>query len=484
MEHEIARYIAEEELIRSGDGILLALSGGPDSVCLFHVLLGLREKLGFRLGVAHVNHGLRGEASDGDEAFVQELAARHGVPLHAVFIDVPALTGAGGGGTEDTARRARYQFFRRTMAEAGYDRTALGHNMNDQAETILQRLLRGAGLNGLAGMRPIRDGIFIRPLLETRRSTIEAWLQEKGHSYRTDATNFSRDYTRNRIRQELLPALEEYNPDLIGTLSATARSLSWDRSFLEEEAARLARRYLTAGQGGLILAAEAFALPPAMSSRLIIDAVSRLKGARSDIHSDHVEATLALQRGETGKSLDLGGGVTVYNHYGRLEFSRPLETGSGFGPPGGQILPEELPDALSEEGPIAVDLLRLPETVVLPPYEITFSWEKPEPPWQGGTLDAAGIRGGLQVRRRRAGDRMQPLGMTGHRRVKSIFIDRKVHRSLRDLLPVITDGTGEIAYIHPGITGEAFRIDEKTDRILYITVTEREHAKQQGKHIR
>lgn len=475
MEMTIARYIGQQQLILPGERILLALSGGPDSVCLFHLLYELREKLDFSLGLAHVNHGLRGGDSDADEAFVRELAESHGLQVHVASADVPALQEAFGAGTEETARRVRYEFFRRIMAEKGYDKTALAHNMNDQAETILHRILRGAGLNGLAGMRPIRDGLYIRPLLEIRRSDIEVWLHEQGHSYRTDLSNASWDYTRNRIRLELLPAMQQYNPDLIGTLSGMARSLSWDRSYLEEEAQRLVGRFLTAERDRLILKEEAFELPEAMASRFIIEAVSRIRGSRADIHSGHVLDTLALQQGETGKSLDLGGGVMVYNHYGRLEFSRDSKAGFPNQPAGHSR--EQTP---AGQEPVPVDPARLPQTVELTPYRITFSFSKPGDEWAGGTLDAGKISGGLHVRRRSAGDRMQLLGMAGHKKVKSIFIDRKIHRSIRDLVPVITDGTGEIAYIHPEITGEAFRIDEKTDKIIYITVTEREHAKEQG----
>lgn len=466
MEIKIARYIEQHKLILPGERILLALSGGPDSVCLFQLLLDLREKLDFSLGVAHVNHGLRGRDSEADETFVRELANSHNVGIHVTAVNVPELIKCQGTGTEETARRVRYEFFRRTMAEEGYAKTALAHNLNDQAETILHRLLRGAGLNGLAGMRPIRDGLYIRPLLETRRRDIEAWLREQGMSYRTDTSNFSLDYTRNRIRRELVPAMQEYNPDLLGSLNAMARSLSWDRSYLEEEAARLAPRFITEEEDALILGKEAFELPEAMTSRFVIEAVTRLKGARTDIHSGHILDTLTLQRGETGKSLDLGGGVMVYNHYGQLEFS--------LGRRSQLTLPSDSAreEAPSGEAEIPVNLGSLPRTVELPPYRISFDLKRPGGHWTGGTLDAAKISGDLKVRRRRAGDTMQPLGMTGHRKVKSIFIDGKVHRGIRNLVPLVTDGTGEIAYIHPGITGESFRIDEKTDRIIYITVTE------------
>ncbi len=507
METEIARYIDRNRLILPGEKILLALSGGPDSVCLFHLLNGLKEQLDFSLGLAHVNHGLRGMESDADETFVRELAKEYHLPLHVTFADVPLLKETLGTGTEDAARQARYEFFHRIMTEEGYDKTALAHNMNDQAETILHRLLRGAGLNGLAGMRPLRDGLFIRPLLETSRSEIEGWLREKEHAARLDSTNHELDYTRNRIRLELLPELQKYNPDLIRTLSSMSRSLAFDRNYLEEEAARMAERCLTKAGGSVILKESAFRLSEALSSRLIIEAVKRVRGTRSDIHAGHVLDTLELQKGDTGKRLDLTGGVTVYNHYGQLEFSlkrevRPMDPEPTVTVPlkgkipsgsdevsdevsvefGARISSDEIRQEKAGDGSgssIWIDLEELPKEVELEPYRITFSLTPPEAGEAEGTLDAEKIGDGLNIRRRRPGDRMQPLGMKGHKKVKSIFIDRKVHRGIRDLVPVITDGNGEIAFIHPEITGEAFKIDGRTDKIIYITVTEREHAEKQ-----
>lgn len=461
MKTRILEYIRRESLIQPGDRVLLAVSGGPDSVCLLHLLLDLRQELDLRLGIAHVNHGLRGAESDGEEQFVRELARKSGLLFHGIRVSVPELSRQLGKGTEETARQVRYEFFDSVMREAGYDKTALAHNLNDQAETILHRLIRGAGLNGLAGMRPIRDDVFIRPLLEVRRGEVEAYLARNGLDYRTDSSNLTMDYTRNRIRLELIPLLEGYNPDVLGALSHMSEALALDRDYLEGETAIIAQRFLTVRGGIVHLESAAFASPRALTARLIFMAIQRLKGDSADISRVHIRDVLKLQAGETGHSLDLPGGILVYNHYGNLEFSRKA--------------PESLPETdetTTEE--VRLDLSQLPVGVEFGRYRITIRGEKT--PDSDAGLAAGRFDGELIIRHRRAKDRMKMLGMTGYKKLKDIFIDKKIHRGLRGQVPVITDPDGEIAYIYPGICGEEFRITENTDKMIYITVTEIENG--------
>ncbi|KAF5057294.1 tRNA(Ile)-lysidine synthase [anaerobic digester metagenome] len=460
MEQQIMELIRKERLILPGQRILVALSGGPDSVCLFHLLAEWQEALGISLGAVHVNHGLRGMESDGEEAFVRNLAKARRIPCFIHTEDVPARARRLGQSFELAAREVRYEFFEEIMRLESYDKTALAHHRNDQAETILHRLIRGSGLNGLAGMRLERDGKYIRPLLMTSRADLEAWLKGRGLEYRLDSSNDNREYTRNRIRLELIPQLESYNPDIVSTLGQMSRSLDWDRDYLEQAAATLARKQIRQEGDKVILAGEAFGEHRAMTSRLVFAALAQLKGSRLDLSASQVEDILALAAGQTGRRLDLPGGVTVYNHYGQLEWSLKRDA-AGIEP----------------RDEVRVDLSFLPETVEFPPYRIRLDFEPPQ-----GTatrLDVTGLQE-LIIRRRREGDRILLPGMSEPKKVRRIFIDRKVHREDRDRVPVFTDEAGRILYIHPGICGEAFRITQNTDKILYITVMENTNHDENG----
>lgn len=212
--------IKDNELIQKGERVLLALSGGPDSLCLLHILNDLSGMLGFELSALHLNHMIRGSAADEDEAFLKEHCSALGVPLFAERADIPSLAAESGKSLEETGRDIRY----RLLKEKGFDKIAVAHNKNDQAETVLMRILRGTGVRGLAAMEYKREDGIIRPLLDTERSEIEQYCRDKNLSPRMDKTNEETDYTRNRIRLELLPALKEYNPNIIDSLCRLADS--------------------------------------------------------------------------------------------------------------------------------------------------------------------------------------------------------------------------------------------------------------------
>lgn len=453
LETEIRDLILKEQLIVPGDRILVAVSGGPDSICLLHLLYGLRKVLDFEIGIAHINHGLRGEESDGEEQFVKDLAKQLELPMFVHSEDVMATSQRLGLSFELTARKVRFDYFEKIMKQEKYNKTALGHHRNDQVETIIHRLMRGAGLNGLAGMRLIRDHKYIRPLLHTPRSSIINWLKEEKISYQLDSSNESPSYTRNSIRLHLIPQLERYNPDLIKTIGTMSQSLDWDRSYLEELATEIAKKEMQKEGDKVILSEAAFKQPRAISSRLIFIALEKLKGSRSDLTMGQVLDVLDLAEGQTGRRIDLKK-VVAANHYGRVELSLKKNEG---------LIKEELTER-------TIDIAKLPLSVDFGRYQITFSNEPQES--LGNRIDASRLGNKLILRRRRPQDRIQMIGMNGHKKVQRIFIDRKIHRELRDQLPIITDEKGDILYIHPGICAESFRITPKTDKILYITVME------------
>ncbi|MDR3012733.1 MAG: tRNA lysidine(34) synthetase TilS [Chitinispirillales bacterium] len=221
--HEITAFFETLTGVLSAPiSVLVGVSGGADSVALFYVLHENRETFNInRLGVAHINHGLRGDESDGDEEFVKNIAELTETEYYRVKLDDPSSVGAG---IEDWARQERYKFFAETMKNNNFDYTATAHTANDQAETVLMRLIRGTGIRGLRGILPVREDNVIRPLLNTERHELEKWLGEKGLTYRTDSTNIDDKYRRNFIRNQITPLLTEINPEAIKNIASAAEN--------------------------------------------------------------------------------------------------------------------------------------------------------------------------------------------------------------------------------------------------------------------
>jgi tRNA(Ile)-lysidine synthase len=219
MLHRIAQLITRHQMLPRSSRVGIAVSGGADSVFLFHVLHELAARWDLQLSVVHIEHGMRGSASIEDAGFVQDLAQRFGLPFHIRSANVPAIDD----NQEQSARRVRHAFFEELIASGTVDRIATGHTRGDQAETVLYRILRGSGLAGLAGILPVTKEGLVRPLLELDRCEIEAWLRDRNITWREDATNQDRVYARNRLRHEVLPLLREtFNPRLDETLSNMA----------------------------------------------------------------------------------------------------------------------------------------------------------------------------------------------------------------------------------------------------------------------
>ena len=306
----VRKTIEEHDLIRRDDIVILGLSGGPDSLCLLHVLAGLRADLGFGLRALHLNHLMRGEAAEEDVRFLSEECRSLDVPLSVVRCDVPAKAAAENISVEEAGRAARHEALQSEAAglrKGGASvKIAFAHNLNDQAETVLMRVLRGTGVHGLAAMEYVRDDGVIRPLLDVRRADIEAYCGEHGLSPRFDSTNASDDYTRNRLRKYLMPSLaEEYNPNLTEVLVRLAENAREDDDCLSHMAERSFAEALIGRESG-ILRLDFSALrdmPPALFKRVIAKGFSEIGLAR-DIASVHLNALAAAVRGNRfGKTI-------------------------------------------------------------------------------------------------------------------------------------------------------------------------------------
>lgn len=422
----VVRTIREHSLFNPGDTVIVALSGGADSCALLDMLAGMGS-LSPRLVVAHLNHCLRGADSDGDEAFARALAGQYALPFECRRLDVRYLARRQGLNLEDAGRRARIAFLDeiRTLRQASA--IALAHHADDQAETVLMRLLRGSGTTGLAGMSYRNGQGFIRPLLEITRPEIEAYLAARGLGHRVDASNHDVTFLRNRIRSELLPLLEQYNPAIRERLCDTAALLADENELLDRMAGEQALRACQFEENGVSCdVAYLTHQPPAVTRRIFRRAIRHLAGSGDGFSRRHIAALeLLAVSPRPNASLDLPGGITARREYGRLLLQRTsaavrLDTlDLCISGPGRYVLPDG-----------AVLSVQLGETVAgvseTGRAAARFDLDKAPFPWRLRTF--------------RAGDRIVPLGMTGTKKVKALFIDEKVPLAARRRIPLVFSG--------------------------------------------
>ncbi|MBR0523074.1 MAG: tRNA lysidine(34) synthetase TilS [Firmicutes bacterium] len=329
-EETVKKTIEANGLIPAGSTVILALSGGPDSLCLLHMLLGLRERSGFDLHALHVNHMIRGREADEDEAFVAETCKELGVPVRIIKKDVPAMAKEQGLSEEDAGRRVRYRAlfeYKRELEEGG--RTvliALAHNRDDQAETVLMRIIRGTGVHGLGAMEYKRKDGVIRPLLDTSREAVEEYCQRKGLSPRIDRTNGTGEYTRNDIRLRVLPALEECSPRVKDSLVRLAAFAREDDARLRKEAEEILERECVFASGSAVLRTSLINdLSPAVSKRIIALALAEL-GLSEDLSAERIAAVLSASRsGRGGLTIELPRGFRALISKGKLTLASPGE---------------------------------------------------------------------------------------------------------------------------------------------------------------
>ncbi len=448
---KVLTAISRYSMLASGDRVAAAVSGGPDSVCLLHVLLELAPRLGVTVAaVAHVNHQLRREASEEDERFVAALAARHGV----AFLCERAKLDEAGGNLEQTARRVRQAFFSRLIQEGVADRIATGHTSDDQAETVLFRLLRGSGLAGLAGILPVTREGLIRPLLDVTRAEVEEFLRARGIPWRKDASNQDARLARNRIRHSLLPQLSrEWNPQVSRKLTQLADLAREEEQWWQEEISRLGKELLIVQQGGIeVEASKLAALPRAVARRLVRRAAENLGGADplvvagrprpalaplearpggraagegvrpTQIAFEHVERVLELAAHPQGRGkLDLPG-LIVVRSFGWLRFTSltPAALPQPVHPqvpgkyvwPGGQAVCFEI--AEGDSGQTGCVSLKL----------------------SGGRVPAP-----LELRGWSAGDHYRPAGHSRDQKIKELFQEARVPSWRRRLWPIVSCGS-------------------------------------------
>jgi tRNA(Ile)-lysidine synthase len=466
----VLETIRRHGLLRRGDRVLVALSGGPDSVALLHLLRELEETGELTVaGVAHLNHGLR-ENANRDEEFCRALAARMGVPFRAELTDVAGLAARIRTSLEDAGRKARYELFDRAAVDLDADAIATGHTRDDQAETFLLRIIRGAGPRGLAAIYP-KSGKVIRPLLDVGRDELRTYLESIGQAYCDDETNRDVRIPRNRIRHELLPYLQrEFSPGITDVLAREAAIARDDEDRLQQEAIEIADsivlssvRVPHARLGGEsdateetdtveVNASALAALSPALGSRVARLALAIL-GPTRFIGFEHVERFLELARSEAG-ALSLPGQHAVRRGE-RVILSRgPFR-----------------PFVNSFRVPLSI-----PGEVILEAQGWAVSAESGDRHSSGnrGNQLAVGVQAErvvppLAVRSRRPGDRFRPIGMRGQgKKLQDFLVDRKIAREMRDLLPLVVDSSDTILWVVGESVSEDFRVTEPSQGVIFL----------------
>lgn len=461
----VEETIGRHRMLEKGDTVLVALSGGPDSVCLLSVLDELRARFSLGLCVAHFNHRLRPEAADKDAEFAEKAAGRRGLAFVTSSADVREFASEEKLSIEDAARRLRYQFLLRSALSLGANKVAVGHSADDQAETVLMRLIRGSGPRGLAGIPPVRrlggagGPQIIRPLIDVWRADIIHYLRTHKLPYRTDKSNESPEYLRNRIRLELLPLLEkEYNPQIKKRLASAASSLAIENDFMESESALLAGEMVVERRTSWVHfdAALLAAFHPALRRRVFSALVFSAKPDAGTLESLHYTEADALVQAGRGK-LDLPGGL-------RLEISE----GAGLISDASHVSarPRKSFDVAIDGATLISSLdLKIRTKTMVEIKSPTRLSRMCTPNRQYFDLDA--LRVPLEVRLRRPGDAFRPLGARGSKKLKDFFIDKKIPRFLRDRVPLLISG-GSIAWVMGHAIDNAYRL--KPDSVAALRV--------------
>ena len=460
-QERVLRLIDRERLIPEQGRILVALSGGADSVALTVVLHELQAAHPFVVaGVVHLNHQIR-PAADDDEQFCRELSEQLSLRFEAGRVEVRERARAEGTSIEEAGHRARYAFFERVLRESDAVRVATAHTRDDQAETYLMRVIRGAGPDGLAGIRP-RSGQIIRPLLDVSRAELREYLAEHEIAFREDETNRDLSITRNRVRHELLPLLEKrFSPAIVDVLARDAAIARRDSEWLDAAANEQGATIVTDDLGGLVVDAPALGRQPtALARRIAKRVLERVAG--KVVGFNDVERFLDLARKPHRDRVEADfPGCRVARDADRLRVTRPRPRQTGAGAGAGFAYPLAIPGEV-----------HVPEAGLVISASCTSADDRPT-----GAISARGstvaiaaglVSNGLVVRSWRPGDVVRPLGLGGSKKLQDLFVDRKVARSARQKVPIVTDREKGIIWVVGHTVAEDCRISPNTAGMLVL----------------
>ena len=462
MKDKVLRFIEQKNLIQKNDSILVALSGGPDSVCLLHILLELRDKLGINIAAAHVNHMLRGADADADEGFVQKLCNENNIKCYIKRVDINIIKQEEGLSHELAGRRERYKFFEEICKEGGYNKVAIAHNLNDNVETVFMRVIRGTGLDGLVGIRSKRDNI-IRPIMCLSRKEIEDYIEKRSLEACLDKSNLEKEYNRNKVRLDLIPYISQnFNSDLIKSVNRMTDLLDIDNDYIEEQAQNIFNKYVTIDKKKVRIDLNLTKQHRAIFNRVIRKALMLSANTTTDFENKHINDIYDLFFSDTGKKLNMPNSIIVEKVYGDIIIYKISDKSKEVNK--------------SIDGKNSLELNDINNKIInYGDYIIKFNkiLKKNYREISNNDLiklfDYDNIKEGVEIRVRQDGDKFKPLGMKGTKKLKDIFINLKIPRDIRDEIPLVCFDNN-IAWIVGYRQSEDFKVTNQTENILKITI--------------
>ena len=455
--HKVEQYVAKRNMIQKGDKLVVGVSGGADSICLLFVLMELQKKLAFEMVVVHVNHGLRGESADADEAYVRKVCKEHGITCEVYRENMDLIAKERKQSTEEAGRDVRREAFGHTMEKHGGTKIALAHHMNDSVETFFMNLARGTGIQGMGGIRPIA-GVYIRPLLCLERREIEEFLREKNIPYCTDSTNEEDDYTRNRLRNHVIPYLEkEVNARTVAHIGETMSQLQELQIFLQEQTEIYYKQCVKQHEKGYILLENSFFEAPASLRPFIIKRVLvQICQKEKDIQEIHMQKILELFQKQVGRQIDLPYAMQgkriyegVYIYKKEVTDIDPMNVQVSFAKENRQEI---------EWGNIKV-ICRLLENASTDKIYM----EKIDTM----RFDYDIITHGVCIRTRQPGDYITIHPDGRRQKLKSFFINEKIPQEKRDKILLVADGD-HILWVVGYRTNCVYQVGKYTKRVLEI----------------
>lgn len=461
IEKHLKSFLEQTGFANKNRLLIIGVSGGPDSVCLLHAAHAIAKDTNMRLHIAHLNHGLRGADSRKDASYVESLALKLNAPSTIRLADTLAYKKAHRLTTEQAARELRHRFFYALAKELEADAVVVAHTADDQAETVLMHMIRGAGLKGLGGMssvstwRPNEKSspiTILRPLLEVSRTDTHAYCKQLKLEPRTDKSNLSTEFWRNRIRMTLMPELKKHNPEITGSILRLAAVARESDHFIDIAAQNVLHSISAPTENGISLRADHFRQSHrAVQSAAIRQALKSIRGTLDDIEQKHVDAAIEILHSKAGSQADLGGGIKAVRLYEELWL--------GSGEP-----PSPWPEVKKAYA------IKAPGITKAGPWVVNVKpgrSDRSDP--LSVNLDKNSISGKLTLRAWQAGDEIVPLGMKGHKKLQDIFVDEKVPRHWRKNIPVLCD-ENKILWVAGYKTSDEAKITKATKSSLTISI--------------
>ncbi|MDR3598561.1 tRNA lysidine(34) synthetase TilS [Clostridium sp.] len=468
MYKKVLSYIKDNKLIKCKDKILVALSGGPDSICLFNILFQLKEELNIEIAAVHLNHLLRGEDSFRDEEYVINMCSNMGIKCFVKRVDINTYSKEHKLSSEMAGRNARYDFFDEILKREGFDKVATAHNANDQAETILFRLMRGTGLEGLGGIKVSRDDKVIRPILCLSRKEVEEYIKLKQLNPRIDKTNFEKIYNRNKIRLDILPYIKEnFNEDIIQTLNRMSLLLQKDNEFIENLALNLFNKYCVECNDYFIIKKEMFKEAEPIVTRLLRRVIVKYSKSNYDFEMKHIYEIFYLAKKNSGKVIHLPNGICAENIYGDIYIKSKAEK---------YDINNKKEEIILDKNSININEFELCNLRIR--IQVIDNCEVNNVNSNQDSLikyfDFDKIKNSISIRNRRNGDKIIPLGMTGSKKIKNIFIDMKIPKEERENIPILCFDD-KIAWIIGIRMSEEYKLTDKSKNILKVVIQRKEY---------